>query len=508
MAETNNGMIKLTSSNYAIWKPLMEDLLYCKDLADPIETKGVRPADKKEEEWNKLNRKAVGMIRQQIDISVFHHVAKETNAYDIWQKLQNMYERKTVRNKALLMRRLVNLRYKDGTSITEHMSNFQSLVNQLASVNKILDDEMQALLLLGTLPDSWETLVVSLSNSAPSGLMTMEMVQDALLNEEARRKEMGSQHSQALVTENKSQGRGRSRNRYNNRGNDRSKSRTRGQSKSWVKCFHCGLEGHMQRNCRKLKREQKQKDKQQKSEEENTAATTSEDIVLLSLEEEECLQLTDLGIEWVVDTAASYHATPNKEFFTSYRTGDFGVVKMGNSSYSKIEGIGDIQIQTSTGCTMVLKEVRHVPDLRLNLISGVALDCQGFTSQFHDGKWKLTKGSLIVARGQVVGNLYRTCVKICSDSLNTIEDKSSLNLWHRRLAHMSEKGLHMLAKKNLIPLDKSISLKPCEYCLFGKQHRVAFSSTTRRKSEKLNLVYSDVCGPIEVESMGGGISTS
>ena len=54
-------------------------------------------------------------------------------------------------------------------------------------------------------------------------------------------------------------------------------------------------------------------------------------------------------IEWVVDTAVSYHATPNGELFSTYRVGDFGCVKMGNTASSNIVGIGDIFIQTNVG---------------------------------------------------------------------------------------------------------------------------------------------------------------
>jgi len=38
-SSTSFSMIKLVASNYLIWKPLIEDLLYCKDLHDPIELK-------------------------------------------------------------------------------------------------------------------------------------------------------------------------------------------------------------------------------------------------------------------------------------------------------------------------------------------------------------------------------------------------------------------------------------------------------------------------------------
>jgi len=54
-------------------------------------------------------------------------------------------------------------------------------------VEIVLDDELLALLLLNSLPDSWETLVVSLSNFAPNGKLTFDMIKDSLLNEEIRR---------------------------------------------------------------------------------------------------------------------------------------------------------------------------------------------------------------------------------------------------------------------------------------------------------------------------------
>ena len=65
-----------------------------------------------------------------------------------------------------------------------------------------LDDEVHALLLLSSLPDSWETLVVSLSNSTPNGVITVNMVENSMFNEEVRRKELCiSYNTETLVTE-------------------------------------------------------------------------------------------------------------------------------------------------------------------------------------------------------------------------------------------------------------------------------------------------------------------
>jgi hypothetical protein len=67
MNESSNSMVKLTASNYSIWKTRMEDILYCKELFELIELKGVKPDAKTEDEWKKLNRKVVGHIRQWVD---------------------------------------------------------------------------------------------------------------------------------------------------------------------------------------------------------------------------------------------------------------------------------------------------------------------------------------------------------------------------------------------------------------------------------------------------------
>ena len=69
---------------------------------------------------------------------------------------------------------------------------------------------------------------------------------------------------------------------------------------------------------------------------------------------------------------------PNRELFSTYKEGDFECVKMGNTTCSNIVGIGDISIQTNVGYQLMLRDVRHVPDLHLNLMFKIAFDKEGF----------------------------------------------------------------------------------------------------------------------------------
>ncbi|XP_020254298.1 uncharacterized protein LOC109831383 [Asparagus officinalis] len=102
-------MMKLDDSNWQVWKFKMEDILYCKDLHDPIEGDEAKPEKMTDKEWEKQCRRAIGYIRMWIDVSVFHHVSGETNVKSLWKKLEDLYKKKIAKNKAFIMRQLVNL---------------------------------------------------------------------------------------------------------------------------------------------------------------------------------------------------------------------------------------------------------------------------------------------------------------------------------------------------------------------------------------------------------------
>jgi len=60
----DSGIIKLTSSNYFLWKAMMEDHLYCNDLALPLECKEIKHDEMHEARWNELNKKAAANVRK------------------------------------------------------------------------------------------------------------------------------------------------------------------------------------------------------------------------------------------------------------------------------------------------------------------------------------------------------------------------------------------------------------------------------------------------------------
>ena len=81
---------------------------------------------------------------------------------------------------------------------------------------------------------------------------------------------------------------------------------------------------------------------------------------------------------------------------------------MGNKAKCEIVGMGDGELETSIGCKLVLKDVRRVPEMRFSLISIRKLDDEGYHSHLEEGKWKLTKGSLVLVKGKKNNTLYKT----------------------------------------------------------------------------------------------------
>ncbi|RVX15044.1 Retrovirus-related Pol polyprotein from transposon TNT 1-94 [Vitis vinifera] len=118
------------------------------------------------------------------------------------------------------------------------------------------------------------------------------------------------------------------------------------------------------------------------------------------------------------------------------------------------------------------------------------------------GTWKVTKGARVLARGKKTGTLYMTsCPR---DTIAVADASTDTSLWHRRLGHMSEKGMKMLLSKGKLPELKSIDFDMCESCILGKQKRVSFLKNGRTpKAEKLELVHTDLWGPSPVASLGG-----
>jgi len=146
---------------------------------------------------------------------------------------------------------------------------------------------------------------------------------------------------------------------------------------------------------------------------------------------------------WLLDSGASHHMSPHRNWFSSYETINGNSVFMGNNASCQTIGIGNVKIKMYDDTVKTLYDVKHVPELKKNLISLGVLDSNENKFTDQNGVLKVSKGALVVMKAEKVGNLYRLKGSTQVSEAAIVSDKAEegSRLWHQRLGHMSEKGL-------------------------------------------------------------------
>ena len=137
---------------------------------------------------------------------------------------------------------------------------------------------------------------------------------------------------------------------------------------------------------------------------------------------------------WVLDSACSYHMTLKKDWFNTYKPYNGSMVQMGNDATCSVIGISTMKIKMFDEVVRVLSNVRHVPDLRRNLISLRVLVNLGHSYSSKGGIMKITKSFFMVMKEQKVSMLYRLIGNtVVGRVVVTTPVESSTNdtkLWH------------------------------------------------------------------------------
>ena len=104
---------------------------------------------------------------------------------DLMDALAKPYEKPSVYNEVFLMKRLFNMKMSKGGFVADHLNEFNTVTNQLSYVKVDFDDEVRALLILCSLPERWNGLVMDVSNSVSgSNTLKFDDVVGVILSEE------------------------------------------------------------------------------------------------------------------------------------------------------------------------------------------------------------------------------------------------------------------------------------------------------------------------------------
>ncbi|MCO5602751.1 hypothetical protein L7F22_056889 [Adiantum nelumboides] len=162
----------------------MMDVLVNKGFAAPL--KNHKEGAYNDDQWEDLDDRARAMIWLHLGESIFFTIMEKTIAFELWDSLCSARDGKNASNNVFLMKKLMHLSMKEGSSVSSHLNEFNALYLQLTLKGLNFDDEMKTIFLLCSLPASWDTLNTAISNSTHGGKLAFGDVTSAPLTEEIR----------------------------------------------------------------------------------------------------------------------------------------------------------------------------------------------------------------------------------------------------------------------------------------------------------------------------------
>ncbi len=202
------------------------------------------------------------------------------------------------------------------------------------------------------------------------------------------------------------------------------------------------------------------------------------------------------------------------QYLTDYRA--FATpekVGIGDGRGVEALGVGNVRVKmvfkVSDSKKALLYNVLYVPKLACNLFSVRAATSKGNVVKFGRSRCCIRdRTGKLSGMGSLLNKLYQLDCKpaVGEQASPACEQGTDTDLWHQWLGHPSEQRLRDIPRKELatgINIPKA-KLSFCHGCVEGKMYRKPFKSTGEiRTTRKLQLVHSDVCGPMQTESIRG-----
>lgn len=482
---------RLTASNYTTWKFKFKHFLIARELYGYVDGSVTQPTEEpaKANYTKKLN-KALSLIVLAVSDELLYLITECDSPKAAWEALSKHFERDTLANKMFLKKRYFRSVMSESSTIEQHLKFMKDLTDRLAAIRAPISEEDQVVTLLGSLPDSYSTVVTALETQQDPP--TLEFVQQALLNEEQKRRE---QVLPASV--------GVSGARSNN-ANPPDTAMKAGRPKP--KCWDCGKVGHMQRQCPNRKQHSNSNNHNRSQHKAKHVADDTESAFAINNDDGE----NSTSQRWLIDSGATKHMTPYRSLFTDYQEFEKPEkVAIADGKTVNALGVGRVMVSVSANRSVARKstlyDVLYVPDLSSNLFSVRAVTSRNMTVQFgHSRCWVRNKCNQLCARGTLVDKLYYLDLE-SSDHANAAVAKSD-SLWHSRLAHVHEAAIKRMCREGLVNGAELSETKVglCEPCVKGKMSRMPFKARSEIKSTRvLELVHTDVCGPMRTTSLGG-----
>ena len=509
---------------------------------------------KAQEVWDDKDEKAIAALFNCMREDLHDVITPEMTSHQAWEAIKAKYEKQSMTGTYSTFDTMLEKKYANGESMSEHINSFRQNNLRLKNTTLYQSDDALAYLLLRSLPQDWEPVRMTITTQSRKGTtFTFDDVA-ALLREQAQQRRLtgigSASNPIALVNSNRAGGKQQQ---------SKLKCTHCGMTNHTVdKCYELvGYpKGHKLYNKQPNNKQaahvttiptQEEEDDADFSmccrtvDDNNQAAIVDESVLSVHTTVRKESSTTGGTYTVTLDSGATCHLWQDGSSLINYRTVTGRNVEMGDGRRIPIAGVGSLRISTQCGkvtATALIHNVYHVPGMAYNLISIGRLDDAGYTARQGNGMCVIRSRSgrvAIIAHKEKTGQLYQTTVTIqpraskgtpaALTAVATQDVPVSTNpapvqltaaaMWHARLGHSNSATVYKLFKHGMVRgvdcegIARSIrnsgpSLPAeCESCEIGKSHRQPFTGQAERATRPLEILHTDICGPIPDTGLSG-----
>ena len=474
-------------------------------VSETAENDELEKQTKAVEAWVESDFLCKNFILNGLSDDLYDYYNSDKSAKEIWNALQKKYDTEEAGTKKYAVSRYLKFQMTDDKSVETQSHELQKIAHEIVSEGMLLDEQFQIAVIIDKLPPAWKDFKNVLRHKTKE--FSLESLITRLRIEEEARKQ--DQKEEVLVVGNnnntnkkstavlkptgknfKNQNRNGNPNRNNQpRNNNQNWNHQRNQNKQQQPpnnkndsgqflCFICNRPGHLARKCRNRPSSAPQ------------ANLTTEEPFTAMISE---INLIGGSEGWWVDTGASRHVCYDRNMFKTYiaATEDQKVL-LGDSHTTIVAGIGNVELNFTSGRIVILKDVMHTPEMRKNLVSGYLLNKAGFTQTIGADLYTLTKNGTFVGKGYATEGMFKLNVQVNKVN-SSVYMLCNFNTWHARLGHVNKRIIKNMSSLGLLPKLSLNDFEKCEFCSQAKITKAPHKTVIGKETEPLDLVHSDIC---------------
>ena len=509
--------------------------------------------------WKEKDQKVMGLMRLNVSTGIRMELAGCNTSKSIWDKLAKLHQMDDKNYQADIEERITTVRMTEGDDPVKFLEDFSTLLLKAQTANFKLTDERKATYFLRALPPAYDSLkaewksvqrIKEIANLPVSTFEELRGMFNTFIADLHRQDEVRLQTAMVF------------RKTHNNIGKGSAYHANKDQNKTTLVCWNCGKQGHSSKECRSSRigngmtykpkslpfgksntNKRFNKSNNLSSTELAALQRNMAGVAVEEISEEEYACLTqEESIEWLVDLGASSHICNNKELFSMLEilampkrfktaSGDAVLVTANGKVTMKLPRSQDL---------LTLHDVMLMENSPHNLLSQGTLIEKGWTVDIDKEGGSISKDDCIIPvyRTGLKGTLRAIKLPLRKDYYSnmsghqkqqeaaapvkriknsnrmdsseelylTVQDRDTVQGWHIRLGHLGVSTIKRLAEAGQLHItDKDTStfkMEECEVCAVAKTTRLTFDNRPVKATQPLEIVHSDIAGPLKPDVDG------